>query len=640
VTLAVAPFNPLRPEYALWQEGMVDVLARNLDGAGAVRTVAPAVAVRGWNGRKADRASARALAERTGARYAVYGSVNSAPGSAVQLRASLLDVRGDSLWEQGWTGLDVKALADSATLFVLARLGERHPIGAVRQAAFSIASPEALKPFLQGEQHFRRTEWRQAMEAYQRAAALDTLAALPLWRIGSIHGFQHDGADSLHRRYVLRAARLNRGLAPRDSVLVDLEAQFVALSERDGTPTDWPGLRRLFATAREATRRYPHDPEVWFRVGEYREHLGYGRLVDVTEEDVFAAFERALALDPGFAPAYIHAIELAFRLRGRDAGRQYAAAYLELDPTDEAAAVVRLIGRVSDPASGRSADAVRAMDSVPSAVLARSIYRLGRWPDSAQTAVALLRALARRPATSATHAADSALVQSLLPLGLAYRGRLREAYEALGSRRSRLFAELVLLGGVEPDTADAVFARWLADGSPHARYALPYWAGRGDVTSIKRFADRAGAALAAAPPGERLTLTHDVRAAAAYRALAARDTGAAIGLFAQISDTLCLSCYADRLTEARLLAARGRLDDADRLLRQRLYTVITPAEVWIAAERARVARRRGDVATAARAYRFVADAWRWGDPEVQPMVEEARAALRAIGAAADGRARS
>jgi serine/threonine-protein kinase len=49
VTVAVAPFNPLRPEFALWQEGMVDVLARALDGAGPVRTVAPAVAVRGWN---------------------------------------------------------------------------------------------------------------------------------------------------------------------------------------------------------------------------------------------------------------------------------------------------------------------------------------------------------------------------------------------------------------------------------------------------------------------------------------------------------------------------------------------------------------------------------------------------------------
>jgi serine/threonine-protein kinase len=32
--LAVAPFDVLDPKLALWREGMVDLLARNLDGAG------------------------------------------------------------------------------------------------------------------------------------------------------------------------------------------------------------------------------------------------------------------------------------------------------------------------------------------------------------------------------------------------------------------------------------------------------------------------------------------------------------------------------------------------------------------------------------------------------------------------------
>jgi serine/threonine-protein kinase len=636
VTVAVAPFNPLRPEFAVWQEGMVDVLARSLDGAGPVRAVAPAVAVRGWAGRKADRASARALARRTGAQYAVYGSVNAAPGSAVQLRASLLDVRSDSLWEQAWTGPEVQALADSATLFVLARLGERHAIGAVRQAAFSLTSSDALKPFLQGEQHFRRTEWGPAMEAYQRAAALDPAAALPLRRIALIHGLQHDNADTLYRRYSLRAGELNRGLAPRDSLLVAVDSLFASLSQRDERPTDWAALRRLFATADDAARRYPRDPEVWFRVGEIRQHLGYGRAVDVTDEDVFAAFERAIALDPGFAPSYTHAVELAFQLRGRDAGRRYAAAYLALEPAGATADAVRLIARVTDPARAGAAATARLLDSVPSEVLANALYGLRRWPDSAETAVALVRAVARRPSDTPSAAADAALVQRFLPLELAYRGRLRDAYEALGNRRSLLFAELVHLGGIERDSADAVFARWLADGAPHARHALPYWAERRDTNAIRRFQARADAALAAAPPVERPTRAHDVRAARAYLRLAGGDTAAAIRDFATLADTLCLACYTDRLTEARLLAARGQLDRADLLLRQRLYTALTPAEVLIAFERGRVAVRRNDPRTAVRAFTLVADAWRGGDPEVQPMVDSARAALRALGAAGGG----
>jgi hypothetical protein len=194
-----------------------------------------------------------------------------------------------------------------------------------------------------------------------------------------------------------------------------------------------------------------------------------------------------------------------------------------------------------------------------------------------------------------------------------------------------LFSELVLLGGVPRDTAEAVFARWLADGSPHARFALPYWAEQGNVSALHRFRARADTALRAAKPTTYAGLTHDVRAADAYLALAQRDTGRAVTAFAQLSDTLCLGCYLDRLTYARLLRTRGRLEEADRLLRQRLYTVLTPSEVWISAERARVAQQRRDRATARSAYEFVSEAWSRGDPEVQPVLREAREALRNLG---------
>ena len=41
--IAVAPFDVVDPDLKLWHEGMVDVLARNLDGAGPLRTVSPTV---------------------------------------------------------------------------------------------------------------------------------------------------------------------------------------------------------------------------------------------------------------------------------------------------------------------------------------------------------------------------------------------------------------------------------------------------------------------------------------------------------------------------------------------------------------------------------------------------------------------
>jgi serine/threonine-protein kinase len=64
--VAVAPFDVLDPALAVWSEGMVDVLARNLDGAGPLRTVAPTSVIRRWRGR-ADRSSAAALGSASGA---------------------------------------------------------------------------------------------------------------------------------------------------------------------------------------------------------------------------------------------------------------------------------------------------------------------------------------------------------------------------------------------------------------------------------------------------------------------------------------------------------------------------------------------------------------------------------------------
>ena len=49
--LAVAPFDVLAPNLELWHEGLVDILSRNLDGAGPLRTVSPSVVVRRWSGR-------------------------------------------------------------------------------------------------------------------------------------------------------------------------------------------------------------------------------------------------------------------------------------------------------------------------------------------------------------------------------------------------------------------------------------------------------------------------------------------------------------------------------------------------------------------------------------------------------------
>src|SRR6185295_10913225 len=72
--IAVAPFDVPDQRLTLWREGLVDVLSRNLDGAGPIRTVPSTTVIRRWSGR-ADQPSAGALGRRTGAGLVVFGSL-------------------------------------------------------------------------------------------------------------------------------------------------------------------------------------------------------------------------------------------------------------------------------------------------------------------------------------------------------------------------------------------------------------------------------------------------------------------------------------------------------------------------------------------------------------------------------------
>jgi lipopolysaccharide biosynthesis regulator YciM len=87
-------------------------------------------------------------------------------------------------------------------------------------------------------------------------------------------------------------------------------------------------------------------------------------------------------------------------------------------------------------------------------------------------------------------------------------------------------------------------------------------------------------------------------------------------------------CFHLNLTLARLLAARGDDRRAGALLeRWRWDAGAGPWFVLATLERGRVAERLGEREKAIESYRFVTEAWRQPDPELQPYVSEAREAL-------------
>jgi serine/threonine-protein kinase len=649
--IAVAPFDVVAPPLQPWSEGLVDVLSRSLDGAGPLRTVAPTVALRRWTGR-ADPVSGAALGRRTGAGLVIFGALDRSGSDSVRIRAAVLDVGGRTapleIEVRGDT-LRMDRLVDSLAVAVLRELGRTRPVGAVRQSPLGAKSLPALKAFLQGEQFYRRGLWDSAQPQYDRAIALDSTFALAYRKMGFVLGWGSAGTARYKTgdEYGRRAAALNRGLAPRDSLLIAADSLLLA------TSADWdPGERhyfanerRLFATLAEARRRYPGDPEVWYALGEARYHQG--RPVVATDEETLGAFDRAIALDSAFTPAYFHALDLAIAIDLGDPGRarRYLTTYLRLNPKDANTSPLRLAARLLDPQQAGLPETARLIDTAHASLLFSAGFEyLSGWPDSAETAVRLLRSLAfghHDFAGTDSWIRDPLARRRMLASTLTQRGHLREAYRldpafagTLPGPDQDQYARLALLGAVPVDTASVVFHRALEGDLPQVTAlvpVLPWWFAQRDTTALARFAWRADSVARheRARPLANVLRHYAADAARAYVILARGDTAVALRAFAALPDSACgralVDCRAQKLTEARLLQAVGQDRRASELLDR--WAGLDPPAVL---ERARLAERLGDREKAAKSYKFVADVWRHADPELRPYVVEARKGLERL----------
>jgi len=649
--VAVAPFDVLDPKLDLWHEGLVDVLSRNLDGAGPLRTVSPTVVVRRWSGR-ADPASAEELGRRTGARLTVFGNIVGAGLDTVRISASILDAASGNVVAQV-ERRDLTArmdrLSDSLTVALLRELGQTRPIAAVRLSSFGSTNLSALREFLRGEHFFRGLALDSALAHYRHAIAADSTFAPALRRIYQVLWWQGH-QDSLWVTYAFRAAALNHHLAPRESLLVTIDSLAAAINgaywQRATGTAVWNEGQRLYRTLEEATRRYPEDPEIWYNLGEARYHFGFGPGGSATQRQIREAMDRAIALDSGFAPAIVsHTIECALRSQDVAAARRYTRAYLALGRAADFFPVVAYIEDqlVDDRSAARQGDSIAA--AMSGEQLLNTWFTLAGWPDTAEVAVSLARRLTE-PRVVAIFGGDSSVAITELAYTLAYRGHLREALLASGRQRPPwLVVEAALVGTIRPDSAGSEFARWLRDGAnwfglDDTPLALPWWTTRKDTLALLAFLRRADETERPAPGRGRAELwkyhnpwldwRYSAAAARGYLALARGDTSDALNRFLALPDSLCPFCD-ERLISAQLLEARGREREAASMLDREIGH--SPPSFWEpfwALERARVNERLGNRAKALAGYSFVAAVWMHADPELQPYVAEARAALKRL----------
>ena len=151
---------------------------------------------------------------------------------------------------------------------------------------------------------------------------------------------------------------------------------------------------RAVTAVEEAVRRYPEDPMSWYELGEWRMGTQPWPIAGPPAVSL-EAFTRAIALDPGFGPAYEHMPALLLSLGRPEEARRYAATYLALDPTSPHRSEIRLAALLLDSSATGRAEAERMLDtaSVFTVWGAAINQGLASWPDTAETAIRLLRRL-------------------------------------------------------------------------------------------------------------------------------------------------------------------------------------------------------------------------------------------------------
>jgi TolB-like protein len=291
--LAVLPFSTAAAkDLAYLGPGMVDLLSRNLDGGGDLRTLDPGSVLTALRkaGVSADEAAeARGVARKLGAGQVVHGSVTAA-GPRLRIQAELVptDVEAASPLSQAVVegdSIELFALVDRLAAELLAERPQGPGFRLLRTAAFTTQSLPALKSYLKAEQHFRAVLPDSAIAGFHHAVEDDSAFALAHYRlaVAALWGNRPAQIDpSLDR-----ALRLSERLPPRDRALVAALDAF-----RRGVPDT--AEQRYRAILRD----YPDDLEASAELG----HLlfSYQPLRGRSRAESGRIFQRVVELDPRF----------------------------------------------------------------------------------------------------------------------------------------------------------------------------------------------------------------------------------------------------------------------------------------------------------------------------------------------------
>jgi tetratricopeptide (TPR) repeat protein len=629
--IAVLPFSIAGSELEEWREGLVSLLSTGLDGAGGLRAINTRTVLARWDEMTrdsipVDHAASLAVARKTGARYALLGSA-VAIGPEVRLVADVYELKDGVRLGQGQvegSPDSVLALVDRLSVKVLAVIlkkgeGELPPLNL---ASVTTTSVPALKAYLEGEVLFRRAQFEGAIDAYTRAIAADSVFALAHFHLASAYDWRYSIQSPLARRHREAALRLVDRLPEREARLVRARH---ATGEQKAVAVEW---------LEEAVRMHPDDSEAWFLLGDA--HLHTAALTGPEEAD--RAFRQAVELDPRFAASQPHAVELAFNLHADSAlVRERLEQYGRIASGSDYDRVYRLAFVL---AFGTADDRETALDTAEIDLITAtqsSLQHPRHW-DALERV--LLEARERGSARPRAAAADLVVRGSLWK-----RGRLRQALEYLDHPSvptvSRVCLPAVAKGWGIPIPQEVLEealsldpAEGLLDFILMCRGYIAADLARWDVhASTLRTVEELG--RRAREAGDSL-LSRRMEAAASelrgYAIWRQGDPGAALPLLEEarreswyLGDWPGLfyrkTSWYKNVWPAHVHLELGQPGKAEAYFRSIWYHPLSRYR------QGQIHQTLGEIEKAREAYEYFVEAWAEADPELQPIVEDARQRL-------------
>ena len=356
--VAVLPFRTNGAEVEYLAEGMVDLLSSNLDGIPGLRKIDPAT-VMAVSNRHRDAESDGvpppgldvSLAARMGAAYAIGGSATRVGPNTVNLVAQVYDVstgrpRGPSVEATG--ALDRPDRLVEQLMVALVRQGGLPVDGAAPLTNLASAmtdSPDALRHFLEGEAHYRRGHYGDAIASYQRALEFDEDFARVFYRLGAALAWEEE--YGLADEYLERARAAAHRLPRRDSLLVSAPSLFTSLDRVEY-------FERF-------TAEFPDDADGWTELGESLFHRHGGSFLPTSR--YVEVFDHAAQLAPHYDETYFHLLEDAFARLDSARVNDLLDRYEEANP-EGIGASYRILADLRWGTPERRAGAAAAMDSI------------------------------------------------------------------------------------------------------------------------------------------------------------------------------------------------------------------------------------------------------------------------------------